>query len=116
MATFTLENLREAADRKYAPTIIETPDRTYTLPNLLRLAPEKRSEIEGLLADAEKYVDEDASGSDLNEQIELFEKLLIAAEVDGKGQELLDLIDDPAIVMDIVTEWLEATQAGEAES
>ena len=116
MATFTLDNLREAADRKYAPTVIEAGDETFILPNLLRLSPESRGEVEELLAEAEKFADEEASGSALDDQIVLFEKLLVAAEKNGRGQELLDLIDDPAIVIDIVTAWLEATQAGEAES
>lgn len=115
MATFTLESLREAADRKYGPTVIETPEAEYKLPNILRMEAGRRSKVEKLLEQAEKFAgDESAAGID--KQIQLFEKLVVAAEENDRGQELVDEINDSAILIDVVTSWLEATQAGEAES
>ena len=113
MATFTLDNLREAADKKYGPTIIETPDHDYTLPTLLRLDSTKRGKVEKILDKISALGDEDDS-IDLNKQIALFEDLIVQAEVDGRGKELVDLVNDPAVIIDIVTAWLEGTQAGEA--
>ena len=114
MANFTLDNLRAAADKKYAPTVIEAGDEKFTLPAILRMGSDARSRITDLLSDAERLA-EDESVENLDEQIEVFSDLISAAVLDDKGDRLLELIgDDTVILIDIVSAWLKDTQAGEA--
>lgn len=114
MANFTLENLRAAADKKYAPTVIEAGDEEFVLPAILRMGAESRSRITDLLTDAERLA-EDESVENLDEQIKTFSELISAAVLDDKGDRLLELIgDDTVILIDIVSAWMKDTQAGEA--
>lgn len=115
MATFTLDTLREAVDKKYAPTIIEDGKDRYELPNILRLPKKKRDEvfelIEGLGEDIEGGDDATAFDS----QLEQFSKIIVAAEANNNGEKLLKLLNDPAMLIEVGTTWMEASELGEAE-
>lgn len=113
MATFTIDELREAADKRYAPLVIEAGEDTFKLPTLLRLETKKRKQVIKLLAQLETEVEGDSEDA-IEEALAVFRKLIIQAEVNGNGQKLIDLIDDDAVLIDVVGEWLELTQAGEA--
>lgn len=111
MATFTLDNLREEVSRKYAPTVIENGDDAYTLPNLLQMPSKQRKEVLDLI---DKF--EDSGSGDYDAQFEVFSEIIEAGVEGGKGKELLELLgDNAALVVEIVTSWMEGTQAGEAE-
>lgn len=114
MATFTIDELRAAADKKYAPTVIEAGDETYKLPTLLRLESKRRKQVIKLLEDLEKDLGEESTGNDLEETLATFRKLIAEVEENGRGQELVDLIDDDVVLIDIVNAWLDGIQAGEA--
>ena len=108
MATFTLDNLREEVSRKYAPTVIENGDDSYTLPNL---PSKQRKEVLYLI---DKF--EDSESGDYEAQFEVFSEIIEAGVEGGKGEELLELLgDNAALVVEIVTSWMEGTQVGEAE-
>lgn len=114
MATFSLDDLRAAADKKYAPTIIEAGDDKFVLPSILRMDPAARDKVSKLIASVEDWA-EDESAEDLNEQLRVFEDLIEIAEENGRGTELVSLIGgDAAILIDLVTEWMKGSQAGEA--
>lgn len=111
MATFTLDNLREEVSRKYAPTVIENGDDSYTLPNLLQMSSKQRKEVLYLI---DKF--EDSESGDYDAQFEVFSEIIEAGVAGGKGEELLELLgDNAALVVEIVTSWMEGTQVGEAE-
>ena len=114
MATFTIDELRAAADKKYAPTIIEAGDETYKLPTLLRLESKRRKQVIKLLEDLEKDLGDESTGKGLEDTLATFRKLIAEVEENGRGQELVDLINDDAVLIDVVNAWLDGTQAGEA--
>lgn len=113
MATFTLDQLRDAADKKYAPTVIEAGDETFKLPTLLRMDKERRQQVTDLLNEVDSLMDAD-SDAQLDEALDVFRQLIIKAEVNGNGEKLVELVDDDAVLLDIVNAWLDSTQAGEA--
>ena len=115
MATFTLDDLRAAADKKYAPTVIEAGDETFVLPSILRMDSKGRKDITKLLERAESLMDDEETLGSIDEEIKLFSELLEKAEQGGKGKRLLELIGgDAAVLIDVVTSWLKDSQAGEA--
>lgn len=115
MATFTIDELREAADKKYAPTIIEAGDAVYKLPTLLRLESKRRKQVIKLLENLENELDGDEdTGKGLEETLDTFRKLITEVEENGKGKELVELIDDDVVLIDVVNAWLDGIQAGEA--
>lgn len=114
MATFTLENLREAADKKYAPTVIEAGDDSFTLQNLLRMEDSRRKRVSKLLEKADALSDEKETAKDFDATVKIFREIVVEAEANGRGKELVELVNDDAVLIDVVTAWLEASQAGEA--
>ena len=114
MAVFSLDNLRAAADKRYASTVIEADGKKFIFPNLLRMSKGARNQVTDILAKAEAYAGNE-SVDEIDEQFDMFVELVRIAEVNGRGDELLELIgDDSAIILDIVTKWLETAQVGEA--
>ena len=114
MATFTIDELRKAADKKYAPTVIEAGDETYKLPTLLRLESDRRKQVIKLLEALETDLDGEDTSKGLEETLDTFRKLIAEVEENGKGQELVELIDDDVVLIDVVNAWLDGIQAGEA--
>lgn len=107
MATFTLKNLKAAADKKYGSTTLDADGEVFELPHMLRLDPEVRKEISA-------RIDTISEDMDLDEQIVTFRDIVVLAEKDGKGEKLAEILSDPALLFEFVSGWLEATQAGEA--
>ena len=112
MATFSLSELRAEVERKYAPTIVENGSDRFELQNLLQLPEKRRDQVIELVESIEEDTEE---GHNLTEQLKVFEKIVVFTERNGRGQELLDLLgDNTAMVFELVTKWLEASQVGEA--
>jgi len=114
---FTLESIREEADRSFRPVIIELSDGTEcTLSNLLRLPKKERLEVTRLLKKLENM--EGAEQDDLeDDEVDLF--LNTATEVltivGDKGKKLIAEIDgDLTVTMKVMEKWMESTQSGEA--
>lgn len=115
MATFTIDELREAADKKYAPTIIEAGEDTFKLPTLLRLESKRRKQVIKLLSELEDKIstDDDIEGG-IEETLSVFRKLIAEVEENGRGKELVELLADDVLLIDVVNNWLDGIQAGEA--
>lgn len=109
MATYTLDDIREAADKKYGGLTIELGEgHGVTLRNVLRLSREERGKIEQLQDREDESVDETIEG--------LREAVLTLADSSDNGRALLDLIgDDAALLIHIFKTWQGQTQAGEAQ-
>lgn len=114
MATFTLDSLREVVDKKYAPTVIEDGDTQYELPNILRLDKKKRDKIFALIGSIEDAI-EDGDGEDFDAQFDIFREIITTAEKNGRGKDLVALLEDPAMLIEVATSWMEASELGEAE-
>lgn len=113
MATFTLTDLREAAERKYAPVTISNGSDKFVLSSVLQLPKSRRKAVERLLNDISDNADNEGYG--LDAQLDAFEQLIRLVTDNEKGDELLDLIgDNPALLLEIGTEWVNSSQAGEA--
>lgn len=112
MATFTLEDLRNEVSKRYAPTVIQNGGDEYVLQNMLQLPAEKRDEVMDLVERFEN------GGEDmpLEDQVSIFKEIIIAAEDNDRGNELLALLgDNTALIFEVINRWMEATQLGEAE-
>jgi hypothetical protein len=108
--TFTLDDIRAAAEAKYGSTDIKLSDgSTCRLLNPLRLEKKKR---EALMAKQNELESEDAD----QEQI-LAESLLLVAESVKYGKQLLKELDgDLTMLATVFEKFNEATQLGEASS
>ena len=113
MATFTLEDLKNEVSKKYAPTVIKNGTDQYILQNLLQLPAKKRNKTMDLV-DTINSEDEEKSG--LDHQVGVFREIIKIVEANDKGQELLGLLgDNDALVLELVTSWMDSSQLGEAE-
>lgn len=113
MATFTLTDLKNEVSKKYAPTVIENGADQYILQNMLQLPTEKRTKVMALV----DSIDGDKGDKNtIEEQTDIFREIIRAAEENDRGDELLDLLgDNTALLVEVATKWMEATQLGEAE-
>ena len=109
MATYTLDDIREAADKKYGGLTIELGEgHNVTLRNMLRLSREERGKIEQLRERDDESIEETIEG--------LREAVLMLADSSDNGRALLDMIgDDAALLIHIFKTWQDQTQAGEAQ-
>ena len=114
---FTLDSIREEADKSFRPVVIELYDGSEcTLVNLLRLPRKDRLRVTALLRKLEKM--EGAEESDMEQDdVDLF--LDTATEiltiVGDKGKKLVADIDgDLTVTMKVMEKWMDATSSGEA--
>ena len=102
MPSFTLADIQAAADKKYGPvTITLEGDDVVTLTNPLRLSKANRDKLQAL-------DDEDDVEIKLTGVIKA-----VASQADAKRL-LAAVGGDLATLAQIVTDWQEATQVGEA--
>lgn len=109
-AQFTLDAIREAADRKYGATEIRLDEKTVVrMLNPLRLPKAARDEL---------VATQKTLGDDGVDQADVFGKaILIVADDKGAAQLLLDTVgDDLALLAQIFTTYTEGTSAGEASA
>ena len=114
---FTLDSIREEADKSFRPLVIELSDGTEcTLSNVLRLPKNDRLKVTKLLRNLEGV---SAAGEDDPDEngVDVFmdsatEVLLIVAD---KGKKLVAEIDgDLTVTMKVMEKWMETTSSGEA--
>ncbi|WP_436739926.1 phage tail assembly protein [Streptomyces sp. BBFR102] len=110
MASFTLDDIRAAADAKYSSTDITVDEKTTArLLNPLRLSKEKREELQGIQDRM------DADGVDQEEL--LAEAILIVVDHPKKGEALLKAVNgDLAVLAQIFNTYIEGAQVGEASA
>lgn len=117
--TFTLDSLREEADKKFAPFKIPLSDGTQvTLRNFLRLSQKTReSVLEGINSLNADNDDEDTASLDSIDRMAGTAARIIETVADANGKKLTKEIDgDIALLMQVINAWMEATQLGEADS
>lgn len=114
---FTLDSIRQEADRSFRPVIIELSDGTEcVLSNLLRLPKGQRLQVTRLLKKLEHLEGEDADNLE-QDDVDVFletatEVLSIVAD---KGKKLVAEIDgDLTVTMKVMEKWMESTSSGEA--
>jgi hypothetical protein len=114
---FTLDSIREEADKSFRPVVIELSDGTEcTLANLLRLPRNQRIQVTKLLKKLEKYEGSDKDDLE-DDEVDLF--LDTATEVltivGDRGKKLVAEIDgDLTVTMKVMEKWMDSTSAGEA--
>lgn len=119
MATFTLDQLKSDVEKNYATLTIEVgKDDKIELRNILRIDKAPRAEIMAQLDKLDKVQKNEDIGQ--GEQLEETTKIardIVSRAAGKRGEDLLAVIgDDDALLMEILSKWTEATQAGEAEN
>jgi hypothetical protein len=112
LASYTLDQLRQAADAKYGSTDIAISDTTTVhLLNPLRLTREKRSELAAL----QGRLDDDAE--DVDQEDVLADAIRLVADHPKKADALLKAVGgDLAVLAEIFETYGRGTQAGEASA
>lgn len=107
--TFTLDDIRAAAEKKYGATEIDLGTRVVSLVNALRLPKGRRDE---LLKLQDRLQEE---GADQEELVK--EAILLVAATEGEGKALLKAVgDDLAVLMEIFQNYAGETELGEASA
>jgi len=109
-STFTLDSLREEADRLYKPLTIPLSDGTESvLKNILRLNAKARA---GVLEAIDAINKEESSVEELIANVDV----IIKAVATNATKLLKDLDGDLAVSMKLIEKWTSGTQLPEAES
>jgi hypothetical protein len=108
MASYTLDDIRAAAEAKYGATEIETSNGPCRLINALRLPKKKREELTAI----QERIDNGEDHADVLEHA-----LKLVAENPTQARNLLKDIDgDLAVLVEVFNAYTEGTQAGEASA
>ncbi|WP_432006305.1 phage tail assembly protein [Streptomyces parvus] len=110
MASFTLDDIRAAADAKYGSTDIKVDEKTTVhLLNPLRLAKEKREKL--------STIQDRMDADDADQEALLAEAVVLVADHPKKGEALLKAVNgDLAVLAQIFETYSKGTQAGEASA
>lgn len=114
---FTLESIREEAEKSFRPVTIELSDGSEcVLSNLLRLPKKDRIEVTRLLKNLEHLEGEaqdELEEDDVDVFVDTASKIL--AIVGDRGKKLVAEIDgDLTVTMKVMEKWMESTSSGEA--
>lgn len=112
MSSFSLDDIRAAADAKYSSTDIEVDEKTTVhLLNPLRLPKEKRDELAGIQDQM------DAEGVDVDQEKLLGDAIRLVADHPKKADALLSAVGgDLAVLAQIFETYGKGTQVGEASA
>lgn len=123
MATFTLDDIAEAADKAYGSMDIPLSDgRTVQLRNALRLSKAERKELQALQAqlgeDADKEDGEESAVPDDIDEAKIFEdSLILVASNKAAGEQLVkDLDHDLGKLITVFKLYNKDTELGEASA
>ncbi|WP_236246467.1 phage tail assembly protein [Streptomyces sp. CC210A] len=106
MASYTLDDIRSAAEARYGSTDITVRDRVVRLLNPLRLSKAKREKLTAL----QDQINEGADQEEL-----LADAIRLVAEHDSAASALLaEIGEDLAVLAQVFEFYGQATQAGEA--
>ncbi|MFG2147356.1 phage tail assembly protein [Streptomyces sp. NPDC048696] len=109
MASFSLDDIRTAAEAKYGSTDIELGDTTIRLLNPLRLPKAARTELAQL--------QDRMGGEDADQEELLSEAIRLVAEHPKAADTLLQAVNgDLALLAEIFDRYGRATQVGEASA
>lgn len=108
---FTLESLNDELNTKYGPFVFQAGKQKFELPPLLRLPDSERDLAINILKSAEVVQER----NDLDEVKEMLKDLLRVVVRDGKGDALVEVLNNDLLSIQIIIEkWTEKTQPGEA--
>lgn len=109
MASFSLDDIRAAAEAKYGSCDIEVGNKTVSLRNPLRLSKPERTKLLGL----QSSLNEDEA----DQEELLTEAIRTIAATGAQAKVLLDAVKgDLAMLVEVFTRYSEGTQAGEASA
>jgi hypothetical protein len=107
MSTFTLDDIRAAADAKYGSTDIDLGDRVVKLLNPLRLPKTNRNKL--------REVQDQLGAEDADQEQLLADALALVAESPAAAKRLLtELGGDLGLLVEVFGRYTEGTQVGEA--
>lgn len=112
----TLDSIRDAADKKYAPLVIDLGDGTEVeLANVLRLGKEKRAELSRI---QDFLADDDAAEASEDEKIEMIREILrlVATDTNSVNRMLNIVGDDIAFLMQVFDTYQSKEDLGEASA
>jgi hypothetical protein len=113
---FTLDDLNNEIEKKYAPLVFQAGDQEFTLVSLLRVPKKVRAEVQSRLEALNSSAD-DADTVDEDETIATLQFVLSSVTKDNKGRALVRILGDDLVKYSTLMEkWQEATQPGEASS
>lgn len=116
MAKFTLDDIREAAEKKYGSFDIDLGDGEVSLLNPMRMNKEKRRELmalQGRLSELSKADESDLE--DVDEESLIGDILTLVCSSPAQAKKLLKALDgDMAMKIEVFNMYGEFTQAGEA--
>lgn len=118
MSNFTLDGIREVADKKYAATNIRVDDETtVVLLNPLRLEKAKRDELMNLQSKLEDSGKDENDGENVD-QVEIFRDCFrtVATNTDACNKMLDQVGDDLAVLSELFSVYGDGLQVGEASA
>jgi hypothetical protein len=108
---FTLDSLNDELEIKYGSFEFQAGKQKFVLPPILRLPKSERDLAYAILANTEAVQE----SQDIDAFQMLLEELLKVLVRDGKGDQLIEVLDHDILKMQILIEkWTEKTQPGEA--
>jgi len=113
--TFTIQDIRDAADRKYKGLRVDLGDgRVVEFRNILRLDDAARARFE----EAQNAFDADREDIGAGDMINVIKSnLLVVADNEAMAQQVFDMLgNDLVLFYELMESWKEQTQLGEAES
>ncbi|WP_328310254.1 phage tail assembly protein [Streptomyces sp. NBC_00442] len=109
MASFSLDDIRNAAEARYGSTDIELGDETVRLLNPLRLPRDTRTKLSQL--------QDDMGGEDADQEELLSEAIRLVAEHAAAADKLLKAVGgDLAVLAEIFDRYGKGAQVGEASA
>ncbi|WNV90313.1 phage tail assembly protein [Umezawaea sp. Da 62-37] len=112
MSSFSLDDIRAAADRKYGSTDITVGETTVRLLNPLRMPKAQRDKLVNIQKDMEGT---DGEGSEVD-QVAIFQSALrTVAETSSQAKTLIAAIgDDLGVLAEVFERYTEGQSVGEA--
>lgn len=109
---FSLDDIREAADKKYGSTFITVAGEDVELVNVLRLSKDKRNELSAIQESADKA---EEGGEDVDIEEVLAKSLRLVAKSSAQADRLINAIDgDLALLSQVFEVYSSETNLGEA--
>ncbi|WP_329793884.1 phage tail assembly protein [Lentzea sp. DG1S-22] len=114
MSSFSLDDIRAAADRKYGSTDITLGKETVRLLNPLRMKKAQRNKLIGI----QKQMETEAGEAEDVDQVAVFQEALrIVAQTPAQAKLLIDSIgDDLGVLAEVFERYTEGQSVGEASS
>lgn len=111
---FTLEDIDRSLNDKYAPLVFQAGKAKFQIRQILRLTTTEREAVVEKLESLQETAEDDLSEDMIRETMTF---VLTVATADGKGEDLISVLDGDLLRMKILFErWMEDTQAGEASA